>query len=53
MTAAPTNRPSGFERFIAELGRPPTHGGLPAPAPPDIPRLLETSTRYGHTILAP
>ncbi|MFI7705537.1 quercetin 2,3-dioxygenase [Nonomuraea sp. NPDC049480] len=45
--------PSGFEQFIAELGRPAEHPGLPAPAPPDIPRLIEASRRYGHQILGP
>ncbi|MEU7696262.1 quercetin 2,3-dioxygenase [Microbispora hainanensis] len=43
--------PSGFEQFIAELGRPAEHPGLPAPTPPDVPRLIETGRRYGQQIL--
>jgi mannose-6-phosphate isomerase-like protein (cupin superfamily) len=45
--------PSGFEQFIAELGRPAEHSGLPAPTPPDIPRLVEAGRRYGHQIIGP
>jgi mannose-6-phosphate isomerase-like protein (cupin superfamily) len=45
--------PSGFEQFIAEIGRPAEQPGLPAPSPPDIPRLIEAGSRYGHQILGP
>jgi quercetin dioxygenase-like cupin family protein len=45
--------PSGFEQFIAELGRPAEHPGLPNPSPPDVPRLIEAGHRYGHQILGP
>lgn len=45
--------PSGFERYIAELGRPAEHEGLPEPSAPDVPRLVEASARYGHDLLGP
>jgi quercetin dioxygenase-like cupin family protein len=45
--------PAGFERFIAELGRPADHPGLPTPSAPDLPRLIEASRRHGHQILGP
>jgi mannose-6-phosphate isomerase-like protein (cupin superfamily) len=45
--------PSGFEQFIAELGRPAEHLGLPNPSPPDVPRMIEAGQRYGHQILGP
>jgi quercetin dioxygenase-like cupin family protein len=45
--------PSGFERFVAELGRPAEHPGLPEPSAPDIPRLTEAGRRYGQQILGP
>jgi quercetin dioxygenase-like cupin family protein len=40
--------PSGFDKFIEEIGRPAEHPGLPAPSMPDIPRLIEVGRRYGH-----
>jgi mannose-6-phosphate isomerase-like protein (cupin superfamily) len=45
--------PSGFEQFIAELGRPAQGPGLPAPSPPDIPLLIEAGQRFGHQIVGP
>jgi quercetin dioxygenase-like cupin family protein len=45
--------PAGFEDFVAELGRPAGHSGLPEPSAPDIPRLIEASSRYGQHILGP
>jgi quercetin dioxygenase-like cupin family protein len=43
--------PAGFERFVAELGRPAERPGLPEPSVPDVGRLIETGQRYGHEIL--
>jgi len=45
--------PSGFERFIGELGIPAAGPGLPPSAPPDIPRLIEASKRNDMEILGP
>ncbi len=45
--------PAGFERFIAEVGRPAGHPGLPEPGPPDIPRLIDAARRHGQQILGP
>ncbi len=45
--------PAGFERFIGELGTPAQGPGLPPPAAPDIPRLIEVSSRYGMEMLGP
>ena len=45
--------PSGFEEYIAELGRPAERPGLPEPSAPDIPRLIEAGQRFGHQILGP
>ena len=39
--------PSGFERFVAEVGSPTTSTTLPEPREPDIPRLVEIAGRYG------
>lgn len=39
--------PSGFERFVAEVGSPTTATTLPEPREPDIPRLFEIAGRYG------
>jgi quercetin dioxygenase-like cupin family protein len=41
--------PAGFENFVLELRQP----ASAAPAPPDIPRLIETAARYGIEILGP
>ncbi len=41
--------PGGFEQFVIELGQPLTD----PMTPPDIPRLIETATRYGIDILGP
>jgi mannose-6-phosphate isomerase-like protein (cupin superfamily) len=45
--------PSGFEEFIAEIGRPAERPGLPEPATPDVPRLIAAGQRFGHQILGP
>jgi quercetin dioxygenase-like cupin family protein len=45
--------PSGFERFSGELGIPAAGPGLPPPAVPDIPRMIEASGRHGMEILGP
>lgn len=40
--------PSGFDRFVAEVGsRTATTDRLPEPSQPDIPRLIEIAGRYG------
>ena len=40
--------PSGFERFVAEVGSPTTTTDrLPEPSEPDIPRLVEIAGHYG------
>lgn len=40
--------PSGFDRFVAEVGsRTATTDRLPEPSQPDIPRLVEIAGRYG------
>jgi hypothetical protein len=41
--------PAGFEQFVMELAQP-----LENPiAPPDIPKLIETASRYGIEIHGP
>jgi quercetin dioxygenase-like cupin family protein len=45
--------PAGFEEFVREIGRPAEGPGLPVPSPPDIQRLAEAGSRYGHQILGP
>lgn len=45
--------PAGFERYIAELGRPPERPGLPQPTEPDLTRISAISTRYGYEIVGP
>lgn len=45
--------PSGFERYIGELGRPAERAGLPTPSAPDVPRLLDAAPRHGHAIVGP
>jgi quercetin dioxygenase-like cupin family protein len=47
------NAPSGFERFIAEMGRPADRPGLPDVTPPDIAALSEAGTRYGYETVGP
>ncbi len=39
--------PSGFDRFVAEVGSPTTSRELPEPREPDVPRLVEIAGRYG------
>ena len=40
--------PSGFDRFVAEVGSPTAATDrLPEPSEPDIPRLFEIAGRYG------
>ncbi|MDQ3610173.1 MAG: cupin domain-containing protein [Actinomycetota bacterium] len=39
--------PSGFERFVADVGSPTTTPMIPEPSEPDIPRLIEIAGRYG------
>ena len=40
--------PSGFDRFVAEVGSPTTTTDrLPEPSQPDVPRLMEIAGRYG------
>ncbi len=39
--------PSGFERFVADVGSPTVTNRLPEPREPDIPRLVEVAARYG------
>ncbi len=45
--------PSGFEEFVAEIGKRPEGPGLPPPEAPDIPRLEEAGRRGGRIILGP
>lgn len=45
--------PAGFEQFIAEVGRPAEGPGLPPPAPPDVPALIEAGLRHGMQTLGP
>lgn len=44
--------PSGFEDFVAEIGRP-AGPGLPLPEAPDIPRLDEAGRRGGRITVGP
>lgn len=40
--------PSGFDRFVTEVGSPTTTlDRLPEPSEPDVPRLIEIAGRYG------
>jgi hypothetical protein len=40
--------PSGFDRFVAEVGSPTTTTDrLPEPSEPDVPRLIEIAGRFG------
>jgi mannose-6-phosphate isomerase-like protein (cupin superfamily) len=45
--------PSGFERYIAELGRPAERPGLPDATPPDVAALTEAGTRHGYEMVGP
>jgi quercetin dioxygenase-like cupin family protein len=45
--------PSGFEDFVAEIGKRPEGPGLPPPAMPDIQRLDEAGRRGGRIIVGP
>lgn len=45
--------PAGFENFAREVGEPATSAALPAPAAPDIPRLVAAAERHGATIVGP
>lgn len=45
--------PSGFESFLADLGRPADSTELPTPSEPDIPRLIEVAQRYGCRVVGP
>jgi len=47
------SNPSGFENFVADVGRPAEGPGLPPPEEPDIPRLTEASARNHIRILGP
>ena len=39
--------PSGFERFVADVGSPTNQITMPEPREPDVPRLVEIASRYG------
>jgi len=45
--------PSGFEDFVAEIGKRPEGPGLPPPEVPDISRLDEAGRRGGRPSLGP
>jgi quercetin dioxygenase-like cupin family protein len=45
--------PAGFEQFFASVGVPAPSDGLPEPAAPDVPALIENAARYGVTIIPP
>jgi quercetin dioxygenase-like cupin family protein len=45
--------PGGCEQFFVAAGRPPEGPGLPPAGPPDIAKMRELSSRYGHEILGP
>jgi hypothetical protein len=46
------NTPAGFERFVAEAGRPAGRLTLPDPQPPDVPALLAAAAKYGHEFVS-
>ena len=46
------NTPAGFERFVAEAGRPAGRLTLPDPRPPDVPALLAAAAKYGHEFVS-
>ena len=45
--------PSGFERFIAEVGEPARARVVPPPAQPDVEKLVVVAPKYGMEILGP
>ncbi|HEU4946504.1 MAG TPA: cupin domain-containing protein [Kribbella sp.] len=53
LVALQLTNPAGFEKFVAELGRPAEGPGLPPPSEPDIPRLAEVAARHGYDIVGP
>ena len=45
--------PGGFDRFVAEVGRPTPNAVVPAPTTPDIPALIQAAARHGMEIVLP
>ncbi len=45
--------PGGFEQYVAEIGAPAEHAGLPTPSAPDIPRLMAAGTRHHYEMVGP
>ena len=45
--------PSGFDRFVAEVGDPAVERRIPPPAPLDVKRLAELAAKHGQKILGP
>ena len=45
--------PGGGERFFVDAGREPEGPGLPAPGPPDVPKLKSVAADYGSEIVGP
>jgi hypothetical protein len=45
--------PSGFERFILEVGRPADRPGLPDPTRPDVAALGAAMGRHGYELVGP
>jgi quercetin dioxygenase-like cupin family protein len=45
--------PSGFERFILEMGEPATDPSAPPTTPPDMDRLMALAAKYNMNILGP
>lgn len=51
--AVQVTAPSGFEDYVAEIGRPATGRDLPEPSVPDVARVTEASNRRGYQIVGP
>ncbi len=45
--------PGGFESLVSEVGTRAAGPGLPPPAIPDIPRLVEAAARHGSAVVGP
>lgn len=45
--------PGAFDEFVAEMGEPALARTMPAPAPPDLPRLVSLATKYGIDLHLP
>jgi quercetin dioxygenase-like cupin family protein len=45
--------PAGFENFFAEMGEPAATRTAPAPAPPDMEKMLPLAAKYNFDVHAP